>query len=322
MEEWERSLSTRSDTESAPTSFISIADWPRDELENMLARAAELKEIRARRETTRSLAGQSILLYFEKPSLRTFVTFEVGVAELGAHAVQLPTGQVNIGEREAIEDVARNLSRWCHGIVARTFGHDVVEALARWGSVPVVNGLTDLLHPCQAMADAMTILENGELRQDPVVYIGDGNNVAHSLIHLGGRLGMKLTVCTPPGYAPDPAIVRRGIELAGASGAEIRLENDPQAAVKDAAFLYTDVWASMGKEGEAAERRSVFAPYQINDTLLRAAPKSVRILHCLPAHRGEEITAEVFESERSLVFDQAENRLHAQKAILERLLAQ
>ena len=313
-------MSARADTEKVPTSFISIADWPSDELENMLARAGELKVSRARRETVRSLQGLSVLLYFEKPSLRTFVTFEIGVTELGAHAVQLPTGQVNIGEREPVEDVARNLSRWCHCIVARTFGHEVVEGLARWGRVPVVNALTDLLHPCQAMADALTIHENGDLRQDPVVYIGDGNNVAHSLIHLAGRLGMKLTVCTPPDYAPDPAVVRRGMELAGSSGAEIQLEHDPQTAVKDAAFLYTDVWASMGREDEAAERRSVFAPYQINDALLRAAPESVRILHCLPAHRGEEITAEVFESERSLVFDQAENRLHAQKAILERLL--
>ena len=313
-------MSARADTEKVPTSFISIADWPSDELENMLARAGELKVSRARRETVRSLQGLSVLLYFEKPSLRTFVTFEIGVTELGAHAVQLPTGQVNIGEREPVEDVARNLSRWCHCIVARTFGHEVVEGLARWGRVPVVNALTDLLHPCQAMADALTIQENGDLRQDSVVYIGDGNNVAHSLIHLAGRLGMKLTVCTPPDYAPDPAVVRRGMELAGSSGAEIQLEHDPQTAVKDAAFLYTDVWASMGREDEAAERRSVFAPYQINDALLRAAPESVRILHCLPAHRGEEITAEVFESERSLVFDQAENRLHAQKAILERLL--
>ena len=313
-------MSARADTEKVPTSFISIADWPSDELENMLARAGELKVSRARRETVRSLQGLSVLLYFEKPSLRTFVTFEIGVTELGAHAVHLPTGQVNIGEREPVEDVARNLSRWCHCIVARTFGHEVVEGLARWGRVPVVNALTDLLHPCQAMADALTIQENGDLRQDSVVYIGDGNNVAHSLIHLAGRLGMKLTVCTPPDYAPDPAVVRRGMELAGSSGAEIQLEHDPQTAVKDAAFLYTDVWASMGREDEAAERRSVFAPYQINDALLRAAPESVRILHCLPAHRGEEITAEVFESERSLVFDQAENRLHAQKAILERLL--
>lgn len=321
MEASEPSLSERSESPDTPSSFLSIADWPRAALAEMLTRARELKVSRARRETVRSLEGLSILLYFAKPSLRTFVTFEVGVTELGGHPIHLPFGQVSIGEREPIEDVARNLSRWCHCIVARTYGHDVVEDLARWGSVPVVNALTDLLHPCQAMADALTIAENGDLQKDRLVYIGDGNNVAHSLIHLAGRLGMKLVVCTPAGYAPDPAIVRRGLELAAESGGEIRLEQDPQAAVKEAAFLYTDVWASMGQEDEAEERRSVFAPYQINDALLAAAPAGVRILHCLPAHRGEEITAEVFESERSLVFDQAENRLHAQKAILERLLA-
>ena len=303
-----------------PSSFISQAHWPREALDDMLSRAHELKAARARHELVRSLEGRSILLYFAKPSLRTFVTFGVGVSELGAYPVYLPPGQVNIGERELIEDVARNLSRWCHGIVARTYGHDIVEGLARWGSVPVVNALTDLLHPCQAMADALTIQENGDLRQDRLVYICDGNNVAHSLIHLAGRMGMKLTVCTPAEYAPEPSIVRKGQELAAASGAEIRLERDPTAAVKDAAFLYTDVWASMGQEHEAASRRSIFADYQINDALLSSAPAGVRILHCLPAHRGEEITAEVFESDRSLVFDQAENRLHAQKAILERLL--
>lgn len=298
-----------------------MADWPRAALEEMLARARELKAARARHESVCTLEGRSVLLYFAKPSLRTFVTFGVGVSELGAYPVYLPPGQVNIGEREPIEDVARNLSRWCHAIVARTYGHDLLLGLARWGSVPVVNALSDLLHPCQAMADALTILEHGDLRRDRLVYLGDGNNVAHSLIHLAGRLGMKLTVCTPADYAPAPAIVERGRELAAESGGEIRLERDPPAAVKDADFLYTDVWASMGQEQEAAERRAVFAPYQVNEALLEAAPRGARVLHCLPAHRGEEITSGVLESERSLVFDQAENRLHAQKAILERLLA-
>ncbi len=319
MEALGPSLSGRS--EDTPSSFLSLADWPGQALEDLLSRASELKAGRARGETVRSLEGRSILLYFAKPSLRTFVTFDVGIAELGGHSVYLPFGQVSIGEREPIEDVARNLSRWCHGIVARTYGHHVVEDLARWGGVPVVNALTDLLHPCQAMADALTIQENGDLRRGRLVYIGDGNNVSHSLIHLAGRMGMKLTVCTPPNYAPDAAIVRRGLELAGSSGGEIHLETDPRAAVKDAAFLYTDVWASMGQEDEAAERQVIFAPYQINRALVGAAPEGVKILHCLPAHRGDEITAEVFESEASLVFDQAENRLHVQKAILERLLA-
>ncbi|MCP4003882.1 MAG: ornithine carbamoyltransferase, partial [bacterium] len=269
---------------------------------------------------TRTLEGCSVILYFEKPSLRTFVTFEIGVTELGAFPVHLPPGQVKIGSREPIEDVGRNLSRWCHAIVARTYGHDLIEGLAENSEVPVINALTDWLHPCQAMADALTIIEHGRLRDDPLVYVGDGNNMAHSLIHLAGRLGMSLTLCTPPGYAPEDCVIARGRELAAESGGEIRLESDPHAAVKDAAFVYTDVWASMGQEDEAEARRKVFAPYQVNEALMNSAPKGAKILHCLPAHRGEEITEGLFESEASIVFDQAENRLHAQKAVLEALI--
>jgi ornithine carbamoyltransferase len=303
-----------------PRDFVSIGDWPREALERILERAHELKAARARGEPTRTLAGRSILLYFEKPSLRTQVTFEVGIGELGATSVCLHPGQVGIGEREAVEDVARNVSRWCHAMVARTFAHDLILELARHATIPVVNALSDDFHPCQAMADVQTVQEHGDLRRDRVTYLGDGNNVAHSLILAAGRLGMRLTVCTPPRYAPKRDIVRRGIELAGASGGEVLLETDPRAAVKDACFVYTDVWASMGQEEEAAERREIFEPYQVNDELLRHAPRDARILHCLPAHRGEEIAADVFESDRSLVFDQAENRLHAQKAILEALV--
>jgi ornithine carbamoyltransferase len=306
---------------SNPKDFISIADWPRDAIERMLARAHELKELRKRRECFRSLEGRSILLYFEKPSLRTLVSFEVGVAELGAHPVYLPPTQVKIGERESLEDVARNLSRWCHAIVARTYEHQLVLDLAREGTVPVINALTDYLHPCQAMADALTVAEFGDRGRDRVVYVGDGNNVAHSLIHIAGRLGMRLTVCTPRDYRPDSRVLSWGAEMARREGGDLRLESDPQTAVKDAAFVYTDVWTSMGQEAEAEERRRVFASYQVNKSLLSAAPSDVRILHCGPAHRGEEITAEVLESPRSLVVDQAENRLHAQKAILEALLS-
>jgi ornithine carbamoyltransferase len=205
-------------------------------------------------------------------------------------------------------------------MVARTFSHDLILELGRHATIPVVNALSDDFHPCQAMADAQTIEEHGDLRRDRVTYVGDGNNVANSLILLAGRLGMRLCVCTPPRYAPRSRIVRRGAELAEASGGEIRLETDPAAAVKDAAFIYTDVWASMGQEEEAAERSAVFSPYQVNRELLRHAPSEARILHCLPAHRGQEITADVLESGRSLVFDQAENRLHAQKAVLEALI--
>ncbi len=305
---------------SEPRHFISIADWSRSELEGMLTRAHELKSLRARGVALRPLEGRSVLLYFAKPSLRTFVTFEVGVNDLGGYPVYLPPGQVRIGDREPIEDVARNLSRWCHAIVARTYGHDVVCDLAHWGSVPVINALTDLLHPCQAMADAMTLQEHGDLHRDRLVYVGDGNNMSHSLIHMAGRLGTPLTVCTPPDFAPDADIVERGRELARESGGDIRLESDPLAAVKDAAFVYTDVWASMGQEDEAEERKGVFGPYQVNAKLLDAAPSGAKVLHCLPAHRGEEITTEVFESPVCLAFEQAENRLHAQKAILEALL--
>jgi len=305
---------------ASPAHFVSLEDWSREELERILARAQELKAARARRELPRTLDGRSVLLYFEKPSLRTQVTFEVGIAELGATSVYLHPDQVRIGQREAVEDVARNVSRWCHAMVARTFAHDLILGLARHSSIPVVNALSDDFHPCQAMADVQTVQEHGDLQRDRVTYLGDGNNMVNSLIFAAGRLGMRVTICTPPRYAPRADIVRRGIELARASGGEVRLETDPQAAVKDAAFIYTDVWASMGQEHEAAERREVFAPYQVNEELLRHAPSDVRVLHCLPAHRGEEITAEVFESDRSLVFDQAENRLHAQKAILEAVI--
>jgi ornithine carbamoyltransferase len=261
-----------------------------------------------------------VLLYFAKPSLRTFVTFQVGITELGGNAVFLPPEQVQIGAREPIEDVARNLERFVHMIVARTYGHDQVETLARLARVPVINALTDLLHPCQAMADALTISEHGDLRRDPLVYIGDGNNVAHSLMQLAGALGMKLVVCTPPGFEPDAGVTARARARAAQSGGEIRLETDPRTAVKEAAFLYTDVWASMGQEAQAEERVRLFRGYQIDAALVAAAPASVRVLHCLPAHRGQEISADVFESERSLVFDQAENRLHVQKAIMESLV--
>ncbi len=313
-------MSARRPERRHPKDFLSIADWPRESIEEMLARAHELKDLRKRRVPVRSLEGASVVLFFAKPSLRTFVTFEVGVVELGGFPVYLPPGQVQIGEREPPEDVARNLSRWCHAIVARTYGHEVVETLAAHATVPVINALTDRLHPCQAMADALTIREHGDLRSDQVTYVGDGNNMCHSLINLAACLGMALVVCTPAGFAPDVELVRAARERAAKSGAQIRFVADPREAVKGARFIYTDVWASMGQESEAESRRRIFRPYQVNAELVALAPEA-RILHCLPAHRGEEITADVVESERSLVFDQAENRLHAQKAILELLVA-
>jgi len=307
-------------TDGRPRDFISIADWPRERIQGLLARASELKQLRKRRVAVAPLAGRSVLLYFEKPSLRTHVTFAVGVSELGGNAVYLPPGQVQIGEREPVEDVARNLSRWCDGIVARTFRHDIVEGLARHASIPVINALTDHLHPCQALADALTISELRDLPGTRLVFIGDGNNVAHSLIHTAGLLGMHIRVCTPPEHGPAAAVVERGRELARASGGSVELAHDVLASVKDADVLYTDVWTSMGQEHAAAERAKKFRPYQLNAQVLAAAPDHARVLHCMPAHRGEEITPDVIESERSSVFDQAENRLHAQKAILELLI--
>jgi ornithine carbamoyltransferase len=320
MAAWGRSLSAAKPADAHPKDFLSIADWPRDAIESMLARAAELKDLRKRRVPVRSLEGCSVLLYFAKPSLRTFVTFEVGVVELGGFPVYLPPGQVQIGEREPPEDVARNLSRWCHAIVARTYGHDVIETLATHASVPVVNALTDLLHPCQAMADALTIREHGDLLRDELCYIGDGNNMCHSLLNLAGCLGMRMVACTPPGYSPDPGIAARASQLAARNGGQIRFIADPRVAVKSARFIYTDVWASMGQEAEADARRAVFRPYQVNAELFAAAPSGALLLHCLPAHRGEEVSADVFESDRSIVFDQAENRLHMQKAVLVALM--
>jgi ornithine carbamoyltransferase len=304
-----------------PKDFISIADWRRDHIEQILARARALKMLRREGAQVQSLSGCSVLLYFEKPSLRTYVTFGVGVSELGGTPIYLPPGQVQLGGREAVEDVARNLSRMCHAIVARTYAHEIVVKLAEHATIPVVNALTDHLHPCQAIADVMTASEHGDPARERIVYIGDGNNVAHSLLHACAVLGLRLTVCTPPDFMPDASVVERALLLARHSGADLRLESDPHTAVKDAAFIYTDVWASMGQEDQATARAAIFRPYQVNEQLLASAPSGARILHCLPAHRDEEITAAVLESERSLVFDQAENRLHAQKAILEALLA-
>jgi ornithine carbamoyltransferase len=313
-------VSVRAESGALPKDFVSLADWPRGALERILARGRELKELRRKGVPVRTLEGRSIALYFEKPSLRTHVTFEVGVFELGAHPVFLPPGQVRLGSRESVADVARNLSRWCHGLVGRTFSHALVEELARNATIPVINALTDDLHPCQAMADAMTVAEHGDLERARVVYLGNGNNVTCSLIHLAGRLGLRLTVCTPPGLRPPKGTVEWGTEAARREGGELRLETDPQKAVRDADFLYTDTWYDMGEESQADERRKILRPYQLNAELLALAPAEARVLHCQPAHPGDEITAEVMGSDQSLVFEQAENRLHAQKAILEALV--
>ncbi len=264
-----------------------------------------------------ALAGKQLAMIFEKPSLRTRVTFEVGMTSMGGHAIYLDHSKPRLGERESIKDVARNLDRWVDGIVARTFSHQSVVELAENASIPVVNALTDLLHPCQALGDFFTLQEKfGNVKGLTVAFIGDGNNVCHSLMLTGAKLGATVCVATPSGFEPKTEIVEQAAALAHANGAKIQLFREPLEAVAGAQAVYTDVWASMGQEFAAHLRTQVFAPYQVTDNLMRAAGPDAVFLHCLPAHRGQEVTDAVIDSSRSLVYDQAENRLHVQKALL------
>jgi ornithine carbamoyltransferase len=269
----------------------------------------------------RALAGKQLAMIFEKPSLRTRVTFEVGMTSMGGFAVYLEHAKPRLGERESIKDVARNLSRWVDGIVARTFSHQAVLELAENASVPVINALTDLLHPCQALGDYFTLQEKfGRLKGLKLAFVGDGNNVCHSLMLTGAKLGVAVRVATPSGFEPKADIVEEAKTLARETGGKIQLFRDPLEAVAGAQAVYTDVWASMGQEFAAHLRSQVFAPYQVNESLMSAAGPGVLFLHCLPAHRGHEVTDAVMDSPNSLVYDQAENRLHVQKALLLLLL--
>jgi ornithine carbamoyltransferase len=265
------------------------------------------------------LPGKTLAMVFEKPSLRTRVSFEAGMFQLGGHAIYLQPSDISMGKRETIADVARNLDRMVDGVMARVFAHGTIRELAAHSRVPVINGLCDREHPCQALADLLTVWEKREsLVGLKIVYVGDGNNVAHSLLLLGAMLGAQVVIACPEGYAPDPAIVALARERAGAES--VVVTHDPQAACADADVVYTDVWASMGQEAEAAERAAVFAPFQVNAALVAGAKPDFLFMHCLPAHRGEEVSAEVMDGPNSVVFDQAENRLHAQKAVLAVLL--
>jgi ornithine carbamoyltransferase len=302
-----------------PKDFISIGDWSASDLHDLLARAQQLRRLHHDGERPRTLEGRTLAMYFEKPSLRTHVTFEAGIAQLGGHGILLRPEQVGIGTRESPRDVALNLSRWVDCLMARTFSHALVEQLAAEATIPVINGLTDLLHPCQAMADLQTIADFMRPSEATLAYVGDGNNMANSLLLLSAKMGMCIRVATPKSHPPASRIMRSATEIAAESGAEISWTEDPSQAVKGADFVYTDTWTSMGQEDEAEQRRQIFADYQVNDRLLESAPKA-RIMHCLPAHRGEEITTELLDGDRSLIYEQAENRLHAQKAILERVM--
>lgn len=264
-----------------------------------------------------ALAGKQLAMIFEKPSLRTRVTFEVGMTSMGGFAVYLDHSKPRLGERESIKDVARNLDRWVNGIVARTFSHSSVVELAENASIPVVNALTDLLHPCQALGDYFTLTEKfGGVKGLKLAFIGDGNNVCHSLMLTGARLGATVRVATPSGFEPKPGMVEQAKAVARTTGAKIQMFRDPLEAVAGVQAVYTDVWASMGQEYAAHLRTQVFAPYQVTESLMHAAGSDTVFLHCLPAHRGQEVTDAVIDSCRSLVYDQAENRLHVQKALL------
>jgi ornithine carbamoyltransferase len=295
--------------------YLSVDDLAPSELGSLLDLAGRVKaEPRAFGDR---LVGGAVALIFEKASTRTRVSFEVGVAELGGHPLALSKADLQLGRGETIEDTGRVLSRYVDAVVLRTFEQERLEALASASSVPVINALSDFEHPCQALADLLTVRERGgELAGRILTYLGDGNNVAHALLLAGAKAGMTVRIATPPGFEPIPQVVERARAVAGETGGSIELTHDPAGAAAGAHVLYTDVWASMGQEEEADERALVFPAYQLDQKLLDAADDDVIVLHCLPAHRGQEITDEVIDGPRSAVWDQAENRLHTQKALL------
>ena len=302
--------------------LLSVADLSADEVRRVYATATTLKaEFRAtRRHAVLPLPGRTLAMLFQKPSLRTRVTFEAGMSQLGGHAIYL-TNDAVLGARESVRDVARNLERVVDGIMVRTGPHEVALELAAQADVPVINGLTLREHPCQALADLFTVREwFGRLEGLVLAFVGDGNNVYHSLALLGAELGMEIRLAHPPGYAPNDRIVGRALELAAATGGRLSFGHDPREAVRGASVVYTDAWTSMGQEAETEERRDAFAGFTVDDALLDAAGGDVVAMHCLPAHRGEEITSAVMDGPRSLIWEQSENRLHVQKGLLVELL--
>ena len=297
--------------------FLSIRDLAREDLPRLFALMAELKTRQKARDRWTPLPGRTMALIFEKPSLRTRVTFEVAMVQLGGAAVYLAAQEIGMGKRESVPDVARNLSRWVDVVAARVFAHRTLEQLAANASVPVINGLSDLEHPCQAMADFFTLWERGiDLAKLRLAWVGDGNNVCNSLLLLGSMLGTTSVVACPPGYEPDRGV----LEACRALGGRVQVTTEARDAVEDADVVYTDTWISMGQEGDRERRLEAFQRYQVNDRLLGFAPGHAFVMHCLPAHRGEEITDALLDGPRSLILDQAENRLHAQKAIILNLL--
>ena len=300
--------------------LLTGAEWNAAQVRELFRLATDVKAHPDRYKT--ALSGRHLAMIFEKPSLRTRVTFEVGITSLGGSAVYLDHAETHLGDRESIPDVGRCLSRWVHGIVARVFSQQGLETLAAHATVPVINALSDVYHPCQTLCDFFTLEEKfGSARGLKFAYVGDGNNVCHSLLVAGARVGVHVRVATPAGYEPDAEIVAAARRDAAATEGSIELFRSPEEAVSGAQAVYTDVWASMGQESETDARAKIFAPYQVNAKLMSQAAPDALFLHCLPAHRGSEVTDEVMESPRSIVFDEAENRLHVQKAILLTLLS-
>ena len=299
--------------------FVSIRDLSPSEIEHLLFFA---RQIKAHPSAYRNaLQGKTLALIFEKPSLRTRVSFDVGIHQLGGFSLYLPSAEIKLGKRECIHDVARNLERMVQGIVIRTFAHEIVEEMAACCDIPVINALTDFSHPCQVMADYLTIWEvKGRVRNLKLAFVGDGNNVAHSLLFGAAQLGAELCVASPPDYEPSAGAVAWALRRGRETGTKLTITNDPRVAIAGADVVYTDVWTSMGQESEARERRQVFRPYQVNAEMFAYAKPDAIFMHCLPAQRGEEVTADVIDSARSVVFQQAENRLHVQKAILIELM--
>lgn len=301
--------------------FLTLADYSKEEIEYLLHLALELKEKQQNGERYTPLSGKTLAMIFEKPSTRTRVSFEVGMVQLGGHALHLSSRDLQIGRGETIADTARVLSEYVDAIMIRTFEHEKVEELAQYATIPVINGLTDDDHPCQALADLLTIYEvKGKLQGLKLAYIGDGNNMAHALMLAAAKVGMDCAIASPKGYEPKETIVKEAKHIASESGATVVVTNDPYEAIADADVVYTDVWASMGQEAEANERMHIFAPFQVNEALVQQAKQDFIFLHCLPAHRGEEVTEGVIDGAHSYIFQQAGNRLHAQKALLVSLL--
>ncbi|MDR3564650.1 MAG: ornithine carbamoyltransferase [Negativicutes bacterium] len=301
--------------------LLSIHDLSVDEVYQIFDLTKKLKAMQKQGEEHHLLKGKTLGMIFQKASTRTRVSFEVGMWQLGGTALFLSANDLQIGRGEPVKDTARVLSRYLDGIMIRTFAHAEVEELARYADIPIINGLTDYLHPCQALADLFTAIEHkGDLKGRKLAYIGDGNNMANALLHISAKVGMDIAVACPAGYEPHPTVLAEAKADAVASGSKITVTADPQAAAADADVLYTDVWASMGMEAEQARRKQAFAAYQLNGALMKVAKPDAIVMHCLPAHRGEEITDEVLEGPQSVVFDEAENRLHVQKAIMALLM--